>query len=102
MGRNWSLQGMGACPPGYYDLKIFGVDTGQCAPGLASVTSTVQSGVTGSVVQGITGNTTNQAAALSATASSIGTAVSNFIVNQPIAAAAIAAAVIFLVIRGTK
>jgi len=56
--------GMGTtCQPGYYNLKVLGIDTGQCLPSLSTATTAVESGLTSSVATGAATSSANIAAA---------------------------------------
>ena len=92
--------GMGACPEGYYDLKIFGVSTGQCAPSLSTVTSGAQSGALSTVATGVAKSPATSAAIQSATAQTLGNKIVGFYKNQPVMAWGLTAGVIALVVYG--
>lgn len=74
---------MGACPEGYYDLKIFGVSTGQCAPSLTTLTSGAQSGALQAVASGTAQSPATAQAVQSAAASAIGSKIVNFYKSSP-------------------
>lgn len=92
---------MGAdCPAGYYRLKVFGVDTGQCLPQLDTAVNAAQGGVLSSVATGAVSSSANQAAAQNAAANAIGTKIVTFYKSKPALAWGLTAAVGLFVVYG--
>lgn len=106
--KEQSMRGMGRlngnmgadCPTGFYRLKVFGVDTGQCLPELDTAISAAEGGVTGSVAKGAVASSANVAAAQSAAASALGTKIMNFYKTQPGLAWGLTAGVALLFVYG--
>ena len=74
------------CPPGYYRLKVFGVDTGQCLPSSSTAIAAAQGGVLSSVGTGVASSPATATAVQGAAANAIGTKIVNFYKNQPVLA----------------
>lgn len=86
--------GMGAeCKEGFYDLKIFGVSTGQCVPSLSTLTSGVQSGALSTIATGVATSPATQAAAQNVAAQTFGNKVFSYVKQHPYMTAGIAAVV---------
>lgn len=100
LGSYSDFAGMGACPEGYYDLKILGVSTGQCLPNLRQVTEGVQSGVLETVGTGVAQSPATAQAAQSAAANALGTKIVGFYKNNPALAWGTTAAVAALLVYG--
>lgn len=102
MGRGMGAFGnLGAeCPPGYYKLKVFGVDTGQCLPTGSTVASGVQTGVSSSVATGVAQSPATAQAVQSVAANAIGTRIVNFYKGNPVVAWGATAAVAALLVYG--
>ena len=83
--RRRGLRGMGeeACQPGFYRLKVFGIDTGQCLPSLDTALSAAQGGVLSSVGTGIATSPTNVAAAQSYATQSSATKLVEYVKAHP-------------------
>lgn len=94
------LSGMGDCQPGYYELKVLGFDTGQCAPNLSTVETAAGAGVTSAVGTGVANSSGTQAAVSSAAASAFGTSVMNFYKNNTAVAIGVTVAVGALLVYG--
>jgi hypothetical protein len=80
-----AMAGMGAdaCPAGYYRLKIFGVDTGQCLPSGSTALDAAQGGVLQSAAAGVAQSSATQSALSNASANAIGTKIVNFYKQSP-------------------
>lgn len=77
--------GMGEeCQPGFYRLKVFGVDTGQCLPTLSTATQAAQTGVLSSVATGVATSPTNVAAAQEAGIKTVANKTVAYIKENPI------------------
>lgn len=105
MGRLGSYSdfagGMGAeCQPGYYDLKIFGISTGQCAPTLSTLTEGAQSGALSTVATGVATSPATQAAAESGAVQAVATKSWSYIKEHPYMVAGGVAAAVLLIIYG--
>ncbi len=100
LGSYSDFAGMGACPDGYYDLKILGASTGQCLPKLSTVSSGIQSGALSTVATGVAQSPATSQAAQSAAANAIGTKIVNFYKNNPTMAWGATAAVAALLVYG--
>lgn len=82
--------GMGEdCQPGYYRLKVFGIDTGQCLPTLSTATSAAQTGVLASVGTGVATSPSNVAAAKEAGISAAATKLVAYVKANPIMVASV-------------
>lgn len=92
--------GIADCQPGYYRLKVFGVDTGQCLPNLNTAAGAAQSGVISSAATGVASSPATQAAAQSAAANALGTRIVNFYKSNPTMAIGASVAVLALVVYG--
>lgn len=92
---------MGAeCPEGFYRLKVFGIDTGQCLPTGSTAVDAAKSGALSSVGTGVASSPATQAAATSAAGSALGQKIISFYKNKPVLAWGGTAAVAALVIYG--
>lgn len=100
MGR---LNGMGAdtCPTGYYRLKVYGIDTGQCLPTGSTAVEAAQSGVLNSAATGVANSAATKNALSSASATAIGTKIVNFYKTNPVIAIGVTVAVGALLVYGT-
>lgn len=83
--------GMGAttCQPGFYNLKVLGIDTGQCLPALSTATSAAQSGVLSSVGTGVATSSTNVAAAKEAGIAALSTKIAAQVKAHPVMIASV-------------
>lgn len=84
------MRGMGAmgaeCPEGFYRLKVFGVDTGQCLPTLSTAVEGAQGGVMSTVGTGVASSPATSAAAQNIAASTLGTKIISFYKEKPMIA----------------
>lgn len=96
------MRGMGeeACQPGFYRLKVFGIDTGQCLPSLSTAASAAQSGVLASVATGVATNPANIAAAQDYAAQNAATRFLNYIKANPVMIAGVVGVVGLLAFYG--
>lgn len=92
--------GMGACQPGYYELTVLGVDTGQCVPELSTLATAAEGGVTSAVGTGVANSSGTQAAVSTAAANAFGTSVMNFYKNNTALAVGVTVAVGALFVYG--
>ncbi len=88
------------CQPGFYELKVFGISTGQCAPSLDTALNAAQGGVVASVATGVATNPANIAAASNAGLMASFTKATSFVKAHPIGVAAAVAATLALVVYG--
>ena len=92
---------MGAdCKPGYYELKVAGIPTGQCLPTSSTALSAAQGGVVSAVGTGVASSAATQAALQSAAAQTLGEKIISFYKTKPAIAWGGTAAVVALVIYG--
>lgn len=96
------MRGMGAeaCQPGFYRLKVFGIDTGQCLPSLSTATSAAQSGVLSSVGTGIATSPSNVIAAQNAATQTVATKTIQYIKDHPVMIAGVVGVVGLLAFYG--
>lgn len=88
------------CPEGYYKLKVFGFDTGQCLPTGSTALDAAQGGVAASVGTGVATSPATQSAATAAAGSALGQKIIGFYKNNPALAWGGTAAVLALVVYG--
>jgi hypothetical protein len=88
------------CPPGYYDLQVLGVNTGQCLPTLNTAATAAETAVSAATGAGIAQSAATQSALQNAAASAFGTKVLNFYKAQPVLAWGLTAGVAAFVVYG--
>ena len=105
LGKYGSMSGYGTfgaeCKPGFYQLKIFGVPTGQCLPTGSTALEAAQAGAAGAVATGVATSPATQAAATSAAGQAIGQRIISFYQQQPVVAIGSTLAVGALLVYGT-
>ncbi|NJM09366.1 MAG: hypothetical protein HC883_00240 [Bdellovibrionaceae bacterium] len=96
-----AMSGLGSCPEGYYRLKVFGVDTGQCLPNLSTAAEGAQTGVMSSVGTGVASSPATAQAAQNVAANALGTNIITFYKTKPVVAWGLTAVgVLFFVYGG--
>jgi len=96
------MRGMGAtCQPGYYNLKVFGIDTGQCLPTLSTAASGAQSGVVGTVATGVATSPTNISAAKEAGITALANKSIAYVKAHPVMIASVIGGIAILAMYGT-
>ena len=99
MSMNGGEMGI-TCQPGYYELKVVGIATGQCLPNLATATAGATKGVSTVVGTGVASSPATQAALTSAASETLGRKIINFYTEKPVMAWGATAAVVALVAFG--
>lgn len=96
------MRGMGEdCPTGYYRLKVFGVDTGQCLPNSSTAVEAAQSALVSSVGTGVATSPSNIAAAKQAGIKASLEKGAKFIADHPIAIASVVGGIAILALYGS-
>lgn len=94
--------GMGAdCQPGFYKLKVLGIDTGQCLPSLSTAAGAAQAGVLTNVATGVATSPANIAAAKSAGISAAANKSIAYIKAHPVMIASVVGGIALLAMYGT-
>lgn len=105
LGKYGSMSGYGTfgaeCQPGFYQLKVFGVPTGQCLPTGTTLREGLESGAAGVLATGVATSPATQAAATSAAGQAIGQRIIGFYQKQPVVAIGSTLAVGALLVYGT-
>ena len=89
-----------SCQPGYYELKVGGIPTGQCLPNLATAASGATKGLSTAVGTGVASSPATQAALTSVASEKLGQKIINFYTEKPMIAWGATISVIALVAFG--
>lgn len=98
---NKTMGSFGAdCPAGFYRLKVFGVDTGQCLPSLNTAITGAQGGALSTIATGAAGSSANIAAVKEGIVSSTIKSISSSIATRPVLWGAVALGAVGLISYG--
>lgn len=89
-----------ACQPGYYPLKIFGVDTGQCVPDSGTLANQAAGSAITSIATGVATSPATIQAGKTAVANSLGQKIMDFYTKKPAVAIGVTVALGALVVYG--